>query len=70
MENLSSRCLQNISSEEIRNFMGTVFGNPWSECNPDGIFPMGIAENRLMYVWSYTKNVFSILAVWLIDVKI
>ncbi|KAK6599247.1 ACC synthase [Botrytis cinerea] len=49
MENLSSRCLQNISSEEIRNFMGTVFGNPWSECNPDGIFPMGIAENRLMH---------------------
>ncbi|KAG4027206.1 hypothetical protein MFRU_032g00720 [Monilinia fructicola] len=48
MANLSSRCLQNISSEEIRNFMGTVFGNPWSEENPNGIFPMGIAENRLM----------------------
>ncbi|KAF7916172.1 uncharacterized protein EAE98_010757 [Botrytis deweyae] len=49
MENLSSRCLQNVSSEEIRNFMSTVFGNPWSEGNPDGIFPMGIAENRLMH---------------------
>ncbi|CAD6444866.1 de756cf3-fdae-4bdc-96a2-f8c1af7e431d [Sclerotinia trifoliorum] len=49
MDTLSSRCLQNISSEEIRNFMGTVFGNPWSEENPDGIFPMGIAENRLMH---------------------
>ncbi|KAF7857273.1 hypothetical protein EAF04_009514 [Stromatinia cepivora] len=49
MDNLSSRCLQNISSEEIPNFMGTVFGNPWSEENPDGIFLMGIAENRLMH---------------------
>ncbi|ESZ90194.1 hypothetical protein SBOR_9418 [Sclerotinia borealis F-4128] len=49
MENLSSRCLQNISSEEIRDFMGTVFGNPWSEENPEGIFPMGIAENRIMH---------------------
>ncbi|PQE03584.1 aspartate aminotransferase protein [Rutstroemia sp. NJR-2017a BVV2] len=49
MSNLSSRCLHNVVPEETKDFMGRVFGNPWSEDNPNGIFPMGIAENRLMH---------------------
>ncbi|KAM3072022.1 hypothetical protein ACMFMG_008488 [Clarireedia jacksonii] len=49
MCNLSSRCLHNVVPEETKDFMGKVFGNPWSKDSPNGIFPMGIAENRLMH---------------------
>jgi hypothetical protein len=53
MLELSNRALRNIAPNETWNIMGRVFMDPWSESNPDGIVAMGIAENKLMCVFSF-----------------
>lgn len=49
MAPLSSRAKANIAPSYQRSFMARVFSNPYNaETNPNGIFQMGLAENKLM----------------------
>jgi hypothetical protein len=54
MAQLSFRALSNITPTKNTDLMWAAFSNPYSEANPDGVVFMGIAENKLMFAFTYS----------------
>ncbi|KAH8801500.1 1-aminocyclopropane-1-carboxylate synthase-like protein 1 [Xylogone sp. PMI_703] len=62
MANISKRALKGIAPNGALAGMMAAVTNPWSEANPNGVVPMGLAENRLMHneIAEYINRNFSI----------
>lgn len=48
MSSLSARAARNVEFNESWTLLMKVWGNPYSEENPEGVVAMGVAENKLM----------------------